>query len=101
MPIIKSAKKRLRADDRKKRVNLRTKRKIRIALKKYLEQPSKKSLSEAYSALDVAAKKHVIPKGRANRKKSRLTAASVKNSNAKKTPQKSSVKKPRLTTSQK
>lgn len=72
MPIIKSAKKKLRADSRKKIVNLKIKTRIKSALKKFKSSLSADSLSEAYSALDVAAKKGFLPKSRADRKKSRL-----------------------------
>lgn len=74
MPVIKSAKKKLRADARKKAVNLKVKTRMKSALKKFDAKPSQETLTQAYSILDIATKKKVIPKGRANRKKSRLAA---------------------------
>lgn len=72
MPVTKSAEKALRRDRRRKVVNLRIKRKIKAALKSARLQPTRKNLSAAYSALDRAAKKHVIHKNKAARLKSRL-----------------------------
>lgn len=80
MPIIKSAKKKLRVDQRKRAVNLRLKRRLKEALKQFDSKPNSTSLSEAYSILDTAAKKNLIPKKRADRKKSRLSATLTKNS---------------------
>ena len=80
MPIIKSAKKKLRADLRKRKINLKVKAQVKSALKKFASDPKEASLSEVYSALDIAAKKGVIPKGRADRKKSRLTVYFSKSS---------------------
>jgi len=74
MPVIKGAKKKLRADQRKRAVNIRVKRMVRDALKKFDDQATPASLSEAYSVLDTAAKKNIIPKKRADRKKARLAA---------------------------
>lgn len=78
MPIIKSAKKKLRADLRKRGVNLQVKRQMKSALKKFAAVPSTDNLTQAYSILDVAAKKNVIPKKRASRTKSRLASLLAK-----------------------
>gem|GEM_PF-3875782 len=74
MPVIKSAKKKLRADERKQVFNKVVRDKVRIALKQFKANPSNKTLDAAYSSLDTASKKHVIPKERADRKKGRLAA---------------------------
>ena len=74
MPIIKSAKKKLRADLRKRGVNLQVKRQVKSTLKKFAAVPSADNLTQAYSILDVAAKKNVIPKKRASRTKNRLAS---------------------------
>ena len=77
MPITKSAKKALRGSDRKRIINLRRKKKVDNAVKdvKKLKDSTdaKKLLSIAYSELDKAAKKGLIKKGAADRKKSRLS----------------------------
>ena len=78
MPITRSAKKALRVSKRKKVFNLRRKDTMNKAVKsiKKMEKVSKeeavKSLSLAYKAIDKAAKKGVIKKNAASRKKSRL-----------------------------
>ncbi len=77
MPITKSAKKALRGSEKKMVVNLRRKKKVDTAVKSVRKSASKadaqKALSEAYKALDKAAKKGLIKKGAADRKKSRLS----------------------------
>jgi small subunit ribosomal protein S20 len=78
MPNTKSAKKALRGSLRKKAFNDLSKSKIKISLRnlrKSLSEgitESQEALSKAFSALDKAVKTNLIPKGRANRKKSRL-----------------------------
>ena len=74
MPIILSAKKKLRADARKESNNRKVKAQLRFILKKFAASPTNEALRDAFSILDVAAKKRIIPKGRADRKKSRLTS---------------------------
>ncbi len=81
MPIIRSAKKALRASLRKKVVNDKRRKDMKEAVKeiKVLTSNKKgaeaqKSLSEAYKAIDKAAKRGVIKKNTAARKKSRLSA---------------------------
>lgn len=82
MPITKSAKKALRASERKAVFNLRRKRvlksevkNIRDLIKEGKVEDAKKSLSSAYKALDKAAKMNTITKNHASRKKSRLAQA--------------------------
>jgi small subunit ribosomal protein S20 len=79
MPIIKSAKKAIRVSGRKKAVNDRRKRTMKEEIKK-IEKLSKtdkkeaqKALATAYQAIDKAAKRGVIKKNNAARKKSRLS----------------------------
>ena len=72
MPIIASAKKKLRADKRKQKINQKVTLLVKGSLKKFRLSPSKEALSGVYSVLDTAVKKGVIPKKRADRKKSRL-----------------------------
>lgn len=82
MPIITGAKKKLRSDARKEIVNKRVREKIKASLRAFKTNPSQDSLRIAYSALDLAAKKNVIPKNKASRKKSRLAVSLAKNSQA-------------------
>lgn len=72
MPIIKSAKKKLKVDVRRTKTNRVYRNKMREALKEAREKKTKKSLKMAYKALDQAAKKKVIHKNKAARLKSRL-----------------------------
>ncbi|MBU1200191.1 30S ribosomal protein S20 [Patescibacteria group bacterium] len=75
MPIIKSAKKRVRSSARRRSRNLVTKSTYRTAVKKAATDKSPESLKVAYKALDKATKKGVIPKNRAARLKSQLSRA--------------------------
>ena len=79
MPITSSAKKAIRVSKRKKVINdRRTKnmkeavKKIEKAIKANLKDDAAKMLSQAFAAIDKAAKRGVIKKNTASRKKSRL-----------------------------
>jgi small subunit ribosomal protein S20 len=72
MPVTKSAKKALRRDRRRAVINKKIKEKVRAAIKKFRQNPSKKVLREVYKAIDRAAKKKVFHKNKASRLKSRL-----------------------------
>lgn len=83
MPITTSAKKALRGSLRKKTQNDRTKKKMKEVIKGIEKlvlakdsASAKKQLSIAYSVIDKAAKKGVIKKNNASRKKSRLSRIS-------------------------
>ena len=79
MPITKSAKKAIRGSLRKKAVNDRRKKTMKEVIKKIEKVVKKdkteavKMLSTAFQAIDKAAKKGVIKKNNASRKKSRLS----------------------------
>ena len=82
MPIIKSAKKALRSSRRKKVFNDRRKEAFKDAVKDVKKlitdkkvKEAKNLLPKAYKAIDKAAKRGVIKKNAAARKKSRLSAA--------------------------
>lgn len=82
MPIIKSAKKRVRVASRARARNNRVKRQLREALKAFAAaieegKPAEiaKAERQAASALDTAAKKAVMHKNKAARRKSQLSAA--------------------------
>lgn len=72
MPIIRSAKKKLRQDIKRHSTNLLQKRKALDAISTFRKKPSAKSLPELYSILDTIAKKHIFHPGRVRRLKSRL-----------------------------
>ena len=82
MPITKSAKKALRQSRRKRLFNLRRSNKMKALVKeaRTLIKDKKKEevlkiLPKVYQAIDKAAKRGVIKKNTAGRKKSRLTKA--------------------------
>lgn len=85
MAITKNAKKANRVSIRKRVVNDRRRRTMKEAVKDVRKDITAKaekavtsSLSLAYKALDKAAKKGVIKKGTADRKKARLARAVAK-----------------------
>lgn len=82
MPIIKSAKKRVRVSEKATVRNAKTKRTLREAVKSFHKAVAtgKKAdvattHKQAISAIDTAAKKNVIHKNKAARKKSQLSTA--------------------------
>ena len=81
MPNIKSAIKRVKIAEIRRVKNAATKTKLRTAVKRYAEAVQAKSenaqvlLVKAVSNLDKAARKGVIHKNAASRKKSRLQKA--------------------------
>lgn len=82
MPITSSAKKELRSDAKKRVFNLRRSRVLKEAeknTKKLLTSgkidEAKALLPAAYKAIDKAAKRGIIKKNTASRKKSRLAQA--------------------------
>jgi small subunit ribosomal protein S20 len=80
MPIIKSAKKRVKVAEKQSIQNSKTKRSLRVSIKAFQatlagKKDTTKAQSEAYSAIDTAVKKGVISKNKAARKKSQLNSA--------------------------
>jgi small subunit ribosomal protein S20 len=81
MPIIKSAKKRVKIAAKAQARNARTKRTLREALKAFSKAVEsgkagdiQKTQREAISALDIAVKKDIIHKNKAARQKASLSA---------------------------
>jgi len=80
MPIIKSAKKRAKQNVERRQRRLPSKtimktlmRKVLDAVKANKKDEAQKLLPETYKAIDMAAKKHIIHKKNAARKKSRMS----------------------------
>lgn len=99
MPIIKSAKKRVRTANKAAVRNSKTKRSLRTALKAFVKSPSADSHSSAQSNVDKAVKKGLVHKNKAARMKRKLAAqakaAGSKPTAAKKAPAKAApAKKP-------
>lgn len=85
MPIIKSAKKSLRQNKKRRLRNLKQKNKIKELLKKFQLLISENKIKEANSlfpqiqkSLDKAVKTNLIKKNTASRKKSRLSKRTSK-----------------------
>lgn len=74
MPIIKSAVKKMRQDQKRYAQNLRTKRALRAAVKAFEAKPTFDALREAQSAIDTAVKKNILSKAAAARRMSHLSA---------------------------
>lgn len=105
MPIIKSAKKRVRVAKKAAIRNSKTKRTIRESIKAFAASLKSEDARKAQSALDKAVKKGVISKNKAARKKSQLAtkAKAAGTKPAKATTKKAAVKKtaPKKTTAKK
>ena len=79
MPIIKSAKKRVRVANKAAVRNHKTKRSLRTAIKSFKSTPSSKALSQVQSEIDKAAKKGVFHKNKAARLKKRAASQAKAN----------------------
>ncbi|MEK9154486.1 MAG: 30S ribosomal protein S20 [Patescibacteria group bacterium] len=80
MPIIKSAKKALRQNVRRKEKNVKRKSELKTVVKQFKglvaggkKEEAKKYLSQVYKKLDKSVKVNLIKKNRASRIKSRLS----------------------------
>lgn len=73
MPVTVGAIRKLRADKIKAAINLRGRVVMKDAVSAARKKPTPANLKKAFSALDRAAKKKVIHKGKAARLKSRLS----------------------------
>lgn len=73
MPVIKSAKKKLRQDRKRTVRNKKIKDLLKSLIKNVKKQPSKKKVLEAIKIADKAAKRHVLHKNKARRIKSSLS----------------------------
>lgn len=94
MPIIKSAKKRVRVAQKAAVRNTKTKKNLKASSKAFTKKPSASSQSKLQSNIDKAAKKGVIHKNKAARLKKRASAALKKSgSPTKKTTAKKSTAK--------
>ena len=80
MPIIESAKKRVRSSQKKKKVNRQWKDRVKNAIKDYEKliennkvEEAEEKLNETKSVIDKAVKNNILHKNNAARKKSRLS----------------------------
>jgi len=74
MPNLKSAKKRVKINDRKRIENLNIKGAMKTSIKKLktADEKDNKDLAKAFQKIDKALKKGIIKKNTASRKKSKL-----------------------------
>lgn len=78
MPILKNAKKALRASARKATVNRQVKSKVKSTLDKVVKSKAVEDVSGAFSAIDKAVKKNIIHKNKAARLKARVSKITAK-----------------------
>lgn len=94
MPVIKSAKKKLRQDQKRTAQNNHLETLVKRAFKKALKTPSEKTVNAAISLADKAAKKNIFHKNKAARMKS--TLAKLLKSKVKRAKINSSAKKKKV-----
>lgn len=73
MPVIRSAIKKLRKDRKRTKINLKRKENLKKLIKIAQKSPTDKNVRAAISALDRAAKVHLLHKNKAARLKSKLS----------------------------
>ena len=73
MPIVASAKKKLRQDEKRFATNQLAKHAYKKAVREYKNTPSREKIKRVFSTIDIAAKKRLIHKNKAARLKTRLT----------------------------
>lgn len=78
MPIIKSAKKAARQATKRTEHNVEIKKDIKAALKAFKANPNAETLSKAQAEYDKAAKKDLLKKNTASRRKAALHAFAKK-----------------------
>lgn len=78
MPVIKSAKKKLRQDKKRQESNKNGKELLKDLVKKARKEPSVETIKQAVRAADKAAKNHIIHKNKAARLKATLSKLTLK-----------------------
>jgi len=77
MPVIKSAKKKLRQDKKRTLNNKKLRDLLKTALKAAGKKSTSENISKAFKAIDKAAKARIIHKNKAGRMKSALAKVSL------------------------
>ncbi|MBI2195812.1 MAG: 30S ribosomal protein S20 [Candidatus Levybacteria bacterium] len=93
MPVIKSAKKKLRQDKKRQAENKTIRELLRKVIKEARKNASEKKLREVFSVVDKAAKKNIIHKNKAARIKSSFSKKVTSKTPRIKAPKKASIKK--------
>ncbi len=73
MPVIRSAKKKLRVDIKRRSANKKVESLMESTIKKAEKKPTAQSIQNAFKIVDKSAKKNIIHKNKASRIKSRLS----------------------------
>lgn len=73
MPVIKSAKKKLRADRKRTSANKKTESAIDLAIKKVQRKPTPENIRLAFKMIDKTVKKGIFHKNKGARIKSKLS----------------------------
>jgi small subunit ribosomal protein S20 len=73
MPVIKSAKKKLKVDRKRESANKKTESSIDFVIKKAQKKPTPTSIREAFKAIDKGVKKNIFHKNKGARMKSKLS----------------------------
>lgn len=73
MPVIKSAKKKLRQDNKREKTNDLLRKKLRDSIKKANKSKSEKDIKNAFRTIDKTAKRKIIHPNKASRIKSSLS----------------------------
>lgn len=72
MPVIKSAKKKLKVDRKRESANKKAQAFVSLVVKKAKKKPTLENVKVAFKAIDKAVKKDIFHKNKAARMKSRL-----------------------------
>lgn len=73
MPILKNAKKALRASKKKAEYNRQVKSRVKTMLDKIKAEPTSQNLAAVFSAVDKAVKRNIIHRNKAARVKSQVS----------------------------
>ncbi|KKQ29673.1 MAG: hypothetical protein A3H17_02905 [Candidatus Levybacteria bacterium RIFCSPLOWO2_12_FULL_37_14] len=92
MPVIRSAKKKLKVDRKRESSNKKAESFINFIIKKTQTKPTPGNIQEAFKAIDKGVKKDIFHKNKAARLKSRLSKLPLKKSSTKTKTTKKSVK---------
>lgn len=85
MPVTSSAKKKLRQDKKREKINLVFKKRAKDAISQFLASPNEKKLAKLFSGLDQLSKKKIYHSNKVARLKSRLAKLLNKKSLSKST----------------
>jgi small subunit ribosomal protein S20 len=80
MPVIRSAKKKLKVDRKRESSNKKAQAFINLVIKKAQRKPTPGSIREAFMAIDKGVKKDIFHKNKGARIKSRLSKLIIKKS---------------------